>query len=410
MRVAIVTHSSNLEGAERSVLEVIKRLVDEGNKILVLVRETGDFTSVLKEKGVEFHKLEYGWWSTEGDTFSKTWLQSANERSEEIARVLIAFEADLVYTNTSVIPYGALSAVKAGLPHVWHIRELASGKVFDSCRAALNKIGSLISLASNCIVFNSDATRKSWEPFLRDKSGTQVIYNPIPTGNFLDRYDDRVFRVALVGSILPIKKQMEALEAFAKDMVKDSNIELEIIGPVRNESYFNKLKEFISENGIESKVSFKGFQENPFSGLPDLCLVCGNTEGFGRTIAEAIMNGIPVLAAKGGATDELINEGETGFLYEPDNINQLAERLLELSEQKLDDHVARARNNLSEKLSDEETLQKLIKLMRAVSVEENPLYATYQFLNPFDNHEEHLRFIKSADLLKEIIRRKTGLL
>jgi glycosyltransferase involved in cell wall biosynthesis len=409
MRILIVTHSSNLEGAERSVLEVIESLISRKNEVAVIVRESGDFTSVLKERGVEYHQLNYGWWTVEKDEFSSNWLKKTDLISSEIARLIDEFGANLVYTNTSVVPFGALASIKAGVPHVWHIRELASGKIFDRFRNVLPQIGSIVSLTSNRIIFNSEATRGSWQDFIGDSVKTEIIYNSIPSRELVHREGTGVFRVAVVGSILPIKNQMEALQAFSTDRIKNSDLELEIIGPDRDEEYYHKLRRFANENNLEKRIRFTGYRENPFSERPSLCLVCGNSEGFGRVLVEAIMSGIPVLAAKGGATDELIHNGKTGFLYESGNVEELSEKLLKLSTEDLTEHIKKARELISEKFSRENTIEKLLACLEAASLQDHPLLVLQRFLNPYGNHKDHLEYVGSIDLLKEVVRRKLRL-
>lgn len=50
-------------------------------------------------------------------------------------------------------------------------------------------------------------------------------------------------------------------------------------------------------------------------------------ENFPRTLVEAFASGLPVIASRLGAMAELIDDGETGLLFEPSNAAALAERL-----------------------------------------------------------------------------------
>lgn len=51
-------------------------------------------------------------------------------------------------------------------------------------------------------------------------------------------------------------------------------------------------------------------------------------ETFSHTLSETFKMTIPVLASKVGALNERITEGETGFMFEPNNPNDLVEKLL----------------------------------------------------------------------------------
>lgn len=50
-------------------------------------------------------------------------------------------------------------------------------------------------------------------------------------------------------------------------------------------------------------------------------------ENFPRTLVEAYACGLPVIASRLGALAELVEDGETGLLFEPGNARELAERM-----------------------------------------------------------------------------------
>lgn len=75
-------------------------------------------------------------------------------------------------------------------------------------------------------------------------------------------------------------------------------------------------------------VEFPGFVSDPFEvyRAADAVLVCSRSEAMGRVTVEAMFAGRPVLGYRGGATPELIVDGETGFLYDG-GAEELAERM-----------------------------------------------------------------------------------
>ena len=60
------------------------------------------------------------------------------------------------------------------------------------------------------------------------------------------------------------------------------------------------------------------------------CLVMPSLwyETFGRTTVEAFAKGTPVVGSRIGGTAEIIEEGETGWLFEPGNSNELATKVM----------------------------------------------------------------------------------
>ena len=55
-------------------------------------------------------------------------------------------------------------------------------------------------------------------------------------------------------------------------------------------------------------------------------------EPFGLTPVEAMAAGTPVIAFRRGAAEEVISDGQTGFLVEPDNIKAAADMVARIGE------------------------------------------------------------------------------
>jgi glycosyltransferase involved in cell wall biosynthesis len=64
-------------------------------------------------------------------------------------------------------------------------------------------------------------------------------------------------------------------------------------------------------------------EQAAFLVLPSVCY-----EGFPRTVVEAFSRGLPVIASRLGSMAELIEDGQTGLLFEPGNPQALAERIV----------------------------------------------------------------------------------
>ncbi|MFC1475587.1 N-acetyl-alpha-D-glucosaminyl L-malate synthase BshA [Candidatus Zixiibacteriota bacterium] len=90
--------------------------------------------------------------------------------------------------------------------------------------------------------------------------------------------------------------------------------------------------------GIGDKVHFLGNQqrvENLFA-CADAFLLPSYYESFGLAALEAMACGVPVVAANVGGVSEVITDGETGYLIDPDDYDAGAEKLdLMLSDNEL---------------------------------------------------------------------------
>ncbi len=91
-------------------------------------------------------------------------------------------------------------------------------------------------------------------------------------------------------------------------------------------------------------------------------------ETFGISIIEAFSHGKPVLASNLGAMADLVKDGYTGYLFEPGNARELAERvrLLWDNPEACQRMAMNARKEYEEKYTPERNYEMLIKIYREV--------------------------------------------
>lgn len=84
--------------------------------------------------------------------------------------------------------------------------------------------------------------------------------------------------------------------------------------------------------GIEEKVFFLGIQEEIEALLPlaDLFLLPSEHESFGLVVLEAMSCAVPCIATRRGGTAELVEDGRSGFLVDPEDIDGMAKVGLQL--------------------------------------------------------------------------------
>ncbi len=127
----------------------------------------------------------------------------------------------------------------------------------------------------------------------------------------------------------------------AAHILKDKNFIIAFAGAVdENNSYYQELKNLISSLGLENKIRFLGDVRNMPLALMASDIVLSTSiepETFGRVTAEAgAMGKIAISSAHGGSL-EIIEDGKTGFLVEPNSEEALAVKIsevLDLSDEK----------------------------------------------------------------------------
>ncbi len=111
------------------------------------------------------------------------------------------------------------------------------------------------------------------------------------------------------------------------------NFTLKIMG---DGSIRNELENFVIQKEI-TNVEFLGFIKGPkrFEVLRKAMFMIFPSEGyetFGYSIIESFACGTPVIASRIGGSQELIEEGKNGLLFEPGNVEDLKRKILYLIE------------------------------------------------------------------------------
>ncbi len=103
-----------------------------------------------------------------------------------------------------------------------------------------------------------------------------------------------------------------------------------IMGGVTREqkTFVSDLEARITAAGLNDRLRIlpedKGFSIAPWFQASDIYVAPQRWEGFGLTPLEAMSCGLPVVATRVGAFEDLVVDGKTGFLVEPENVDQLS--------------------------------------------------------------------------------------
>jgi glycosyltransferase involved in cell wall biosynthesis len=90
-----------------------------------------------------------------------------------------------------------------------------------------------------------------------------------------------------------------------------------------------KIERFISENNLQGLIILTGERRDipEILAVSDIFVLSTNWEGLPRSIIEAMLSGIPVVASRVGGVPELVEDGVTGFLVTPKDPKELAKTL-----------------------------------------------------------------------------------
>ncbi|KAF6245752.1 glycosyltransferase family 4 protein [Nitrosopumilus sp. b2] len=161
-----------------------------------------------------------------------------------------------------------------------------------------------------------------------------VIYPGTNTSVFRPIEKNLDEKTILVNADNRVRRAHFALKNLKKLLHKRQDFKIWVVG--HNPTYDRELKELVKKEKMEKFVTFFGRVSD--SKLRELYakahifLMLQRKQPFGLVFIEAMSSGTPVIACKPGAPEEVLNHGETGFVfdqYDGDEMNQFVERILD---------------------------------------------------------------------------------
>ncbi len=123
------------------------------------------------------------------------------------------------------------------------------------------------------------------------------------------------FTIGAFGRLSPEKGYDRLIAGFAEIAANDREIRLLILGEGQERT---KLEALVRRKGLSGQVRLPGYRPGAAGYLPllGLFVLSSSTEGLPLTVLEAMQAGVPVLATRVGALDELLDAGRAGFLLD----------------------------------------------------------------------------------------------
>lgn len=223
--------------------------------------------------------------------------------------------------------YGNNKAYKIGWEHNHHHQDIeyANG-VANSCRNL------------DALVLVSDSLRNFYKKKMKQMNiKCKCVFIP----NMLDNIPKKTSkltekRMISVGRLSKEKGYVDLVEIFKEFHKSNPDWRLDIIG---DGSERNKVVDRIYEYGLASSVTVHGYLKkkeiNELLSKSSVYVMTSYTESFGIVLIEAMSHGVPCIAftSAEGAND-LINNGENGYLIENRNFDEMVSKMNELTNDK----------------------------------------------------------------------------
>lgn len=329
LRVAFLTHYTELYGANLSLLNLLDGLARAGVRPHVICPEGGDLLGVLAERGIPASVVPFEWWVSPARTVlgAATRIVRNLRRVRAIAKQVRSWGCELVYSNSSVFAAGALAAAELEVPHLWHLREFGR-RDYDLKPDLGVRLSRLGFRTADATIFVSHALRRAFMG-RRTPANSHVVYNGVAREAEFDarrraaeavRGRSQPFTFVLVGRFRESKGQDVAIRAFARLVERFPATRLLLVGgsgQTGDQAYYEHCRALATELGVAGRIEFWGYIPDPERAFlaADVALMCSRSEAMGRVTAEAMSACRPVIGYDAGGTSELIDAGVTGALY-----------------------------------------------------------------------------------------------
>jgi glycosyltransferase involved in cell wall biosynthesis len=139
-------------------------------------------------------------------------------------------------------------------------------------------------------------------------------------------------RCLVAGRLEHDKGHHLAVAAVVNSRKAGYDVQLDVYGgPLENNAYADGLRHQIAAAGCEDAIRLMGFEPRLRDKHQEyhLGLQCRiSTEPCSLWVCEAMVDGLPLLAAANGGTPELVEDGVSGLLFKSGDADDLTEKLL----------------------------------------------------------------------------------
>ena len=284
--------------------------------------------------------------------FHRGWLHEAMRAQDlptsviEINRVLDtqwarAFAALVRKERVAVIhaheftanTYGSFMGRLLGVPVVATVH----GKNYYAEQLKRRLAYRFVSRASQMVTVSEDLKRFIVQEVGVEEHRVSVIYNgvdptaPLPPDQLKAiraelRLDEGGLVIGAVGSLYPVKGHIHLIRALPEILRFCPGTVLLLVGRGEQE---DALKAEVGKLGLDAYVRFLGFRDDVrvLLSLIDVFVLPSLSEGLSMALLEAMAAGKPVVATRVGGNAELVVEGDTGFLVDPQSPDSISDRV-----------------------------------------------------------------------------------
>jgi glycosyltransferase involved in cell wall biosynthesis len=253
----------------------------------------------------------------------------------------------IIHTNGFKMHLMGTRAASRDARVIWHLHDYLGMRPLVSRLLAMNSARAALAIA------NSRSVAEDARASLGGKLRVTTIHNGIDLHGFdaegprldldalasVPRPESPVVRVGLLATMARWKGHelfLRALSMVPRDVpIRGYVIGGKIYSTRASETETSELRDIAARIGLNGRVGFTGFVDQPASAIRALDIVVHSSthpEPFGCVIAEAMACSRPVIVSAAGGAAEIVRAGEDALTFEPGNAAALAECIRRLAE------------------------------------------------------------------------------
>jgi len=251
----------------------------------------------------------------------------------ELHRKLKQLDPDVVHTHASKAGIlGRMAAARAGVPMILHgVHILPFLNVGPLKRAAYWGFEKLVAPSTDAYIAVSRGMAKA---NMAAGLGTQATNHVVYSGMNIQRFrearplDPRPAGrwIVIVASLEQRKRHAAFLPVFAKLVAMHPDLRLALLGLGPEQAALERQAEAL---GIQEHVHFLGFRTDAerWMATADVCVLPSMREGLPRSVIQAVATGRPVVVSQLPGLDEIVTDGENGFITDARDVGAMLEPL-----------------------------------------------------------------------------------
>lgn len=228
---------------------------------------------------------------------------------------------------------------------VWHLPNFSTEKRirFKIFKNTFIKVADLfLSIFIDRIVVLDNRIKGIVENYYHKK--TMVVRSGLDIKSYKNKIDHAIVRAELGINInqfvfvcfsifFPHRRFEDAIEAFKKIYVKNSNLRLMILGSSQfDPDYFLKIKALITDYGLQSVIKLNNtFLSDDlikkYLSSSDVFIFPNEKQTWGLAVIEAMALGKPCIVSDSAGVHEIVDDGKNGLIFRCGDVEDLSKKM-----------------------------------------------------------------------------------